>query len=178
VWLYLESRQDREITLHAKKAPTFVSDAMPGDIRATIAAMKKSPAASRAGERLEEFVGSGRLRLAEHYFWNGPRHFPDMPDELRAVIAEADLTLLKGDVNFRRLVEDRAWPFHTDLASLTDWFPGTFAVLRTLKSEVAADIPPELVRSVQGQDSAWLSNGRWSYVRLVPLRGNGNAPCP
>ncbi|MDR2588565.1 MAG: protein-glutamate O-methyltransferase family protein [Spirochaetales bacterium] len=167
VRLYLASRADRRITLHAKASPTFVSDAMPKDIAFAIAAMKKFSVFRKTGEALEEFLASGRLKVLEHYFWNGPKHFPEMPPRLREELCASDICILKGDANFRRLIEDRAWPFDTDLSLLTSWFPGNFAVLRTLKSEVAADIPPELSARLNREDPSWLTNGRWGYVRLV-----------
>jgi hypothetical protein len=167
VWLYLESRPDRQVVLHAKKAPTFVSDAMIKDVSATVEKLKSLPGASRAGQRLEDFLRAGRLRLLDHYFWNGPKHFPDLPEDIREELSSADITLLKGDANFRRLIEDRSWPFAANLAELTPWFPGTYAVLRTLKSEVAADIPEALSQKMYREDPAWLTNGRWGCVRLV-----------
>jgi hypothetical protein len=39
--------------------------------------------------------------------------------------------------------------------------------LRTLKSEVAAGIKPEVLEEVVKSDSAWLTNGQWGVVQLV-----------
>jgi uncharacterized protein with ATP-grasp and redox domains len=167
-WLYLASDPARQIVLHAKKAPTFVSDALRKDIYKTAAKLKSRPSLKSIGTDIETFIAQGRLRPADHHFWNGPQHFPDMPEELRQDIARADITLLKGDANFRRMTEDRHWPLSTNLEKLTSWFPGTYAILRTLKSETATDIPEELSSRLTQTDPHWLTNGRWGFVRLVP----------
>jgi uncharacterized protein with ATP-grasp and redox domains len=171
VRLYLASDPARQVVLHAKKYPMFVSDAMIKDIRITAEKLKSLAPAAGTGSGIETFLERGRLRLADHYFWNGPRHFPAMPEDIRRDIAGADLTLLKGDANFRRMTEDRHWPFSVNLETLTSWFPGDFAILRTVKSETAADIPEELSARVKRQDPGWLTNGRWGLIRLVSCTG-------
>ncbi|MDR1933582.1 MAG: protein-glutamate O-methyltransferase family protein [Spirochaetales bacterium] len=167
VWLYLASDPGRRAVLHAKKAPTFVSDAMIKDIRGAAAKLGSVRFSARIGEDLQRFLCGGRLRLADHYFWNGPKHFPKMPQEIREDLAGADVTLLKGDANFRRMIEDRSWPFSVNLETLTGWFPGNYAILRTLKSEAATDIPGGLSARMDAQDPGWLTNGRWGFIRRV-----------
>jgi uncharacterized protein with ATP-grasp and redox domains len=171
VWRYLVSGPSRTAVLHAKLAPTFVSDALVKDLRATATKLKDLPPAGRIGEDLEAFLAEGRLLAKDHYFWNGPKHFPAMPAGLRAVLAGADLVLLKGDANFRRIIEDRRWPFSVNLETLGSWFPADFAVLRTLKSEVAADIPGGIASRMDREHPGWLTDGRWGYVRLVLCKG-------
>ena len=55
------------------------------------------------------------------------------------------LTLFKGDLNYRRLVGDRAWPPSTPFADAVSYFPGPVAALRTLKSEVVTGVEASLV---------------------------------
>ena len=167
-WLYLRISPAGQVVLHAKRAPMFVSDATVRDVEETIRALKNTPACRDIGAGLEDYIASGRLLLRDHFFWNGPLHFPDLPADIRADLAESDLTIFKGDANFRRLIEDRAWPYDTALERLVSWFPGSLAVLRTLKSEVAADIPPELSERLFAEDPDWLTDGRWGVVRVVP----------
>ncbi|MDR1626743.1 MAG: protein-glutamate O-methyltransferase family protein [Spirochaetia bacterium] len=169
--LYLASDPARRLVLHAKKYPTFVSDATIQDVRITAEKLKSSAAAASTGGEIETFLGQGRLRLADHYFWNGPLHFPAMPEDLRRDLAGSCLTLLKGDANFRRMTEDRRWPFSVRLDGLTSWFPGNHAILRTLKSETASDIPEGLSARMGQEDPGWLTNGRWGLVRLVSCTG-------
>ncbi|MCL1817599.1 MAG: damage-control phosphatase ARMT1 family protein [Spirochaetaceae bacterium] len=170
-WLCLSSGSRRTVVLHAKAAPFFVSDALVKDVLNTAAMLRSLPASRGMGEDLEGFLASGRLLCRDHYFWNGPKHFPDMPESLRAELGGADIVLLKGDANFRRMTEDRRWPVSVNLEELTGWFPADFAILRTFKSEVAADIPGELAARMDKENPGWLTDGRWGCARLVSRTG-------
>ena len=59
-----------------------------------------------------------------------------MPADLAEEFAASSLTLLKGDLNYRRLVGDRPGRRATPFADVTAYFPGPVAALRTLKSDV------------------------------------------
>jgi hypothetical protein len=164
----------RQVVLHAKRSPFYVSDARPADIEATIRAL--SGAANRrvgaAGSLLERLQAEGRLRILDHWFWNGPRFFRDLPAGLRSELGAADLVLLKGDANYRRLVGDRHWPPSTPLESLTSYFPAPLATLRTMKSEIVVDLSEALVRRLEREDPEWRTNGRRGLVRLVSRDGS------
>jgi hypothetical protein len=42
--------------------------------------------------------------VRSHWFWNSALHYTMLPVEMAAAIAEADIVLLKGDANYRRLL--------------------------------------------------------------------------
>ena len=46
-----------------------------------------------------------------------------MPPDLRDDFASADLTLMKGDLNYRRLVGDHLWPPTTPFTEVTVLLP-------------------------------------------------------
>ncbi|MBM4464331.1 MAG: protein-glutamate O-methyltransferase family protein [Chloroflexi bacterium] len=52
--------------------------------------------------------------------------------ELRE-LGRSNLVILKGDVNYRRLLDDRHWPHTMRLEEVGDYFPLPFLVLRTLR---------------------------------------------
>jgi uncharacterized protein with ATP-grasp and redox domains len=153
----------RRVVLHAKRSPFYVSDARPADVRATVRALAgdASPEVRAAGVLLE------RLEVREHWFWNGPRFFQDLPEPLHEELAASDLVLIKGDANYRRLVGDRHWPPGTPMEPLTAGFPAAFAVLRTMKSEIVVDLAAEQVQRLDCEDREWRTNGRRGLVRLV-----------
>jgi uncharacterized protein with ATP-grasp and redox domains len=159
----------RQVVLHAKRSPFYVSDARPADIEATIQALSDAadPQVGAAGQLLGRFLAEGRLRIRDHWFWNGPRFFRDLPADLRAELGAADLVLIKGDANYRRLVGDRHWPPSSSLESLTTHFPAPLAALRTMKSEIVVDLSEDQVERLQSEDPEWRTNGRRGLVRLV-----------
>jgi len=169
-FVFLSVMPGTRVVVHAKRAPMFVSDAMPKDLDATVKALEDGPV-RRIGRALSAFRRSSALQVRDHFFWNGPKHFTALPPDLSADLGASDLVIFKGDANFRRIVEDRKWPFDTPLEELTLGFPASFAVLRTLKSEVVTDIPRPLAERLFREDPNWLVNGRWGVVRVVETGG-------
>jgi uncharacterized protein with ATP-grasp and redox domains len=165
----LASDSAREIWLHVKSHPLFVSDALARDVRNTVAALAGSDdAPTRAlGERLREALQSEQVHVRPHRFWTSPLPGWKMPADLRAVLGEADLVISKGDANYRRLLGDRHWSFSAPLAAILAYFPAPLLLLRTLKSHVGAGIPPERMAAAQARDAAWTVSGRWGLVQMV-----------
>src|SRR5215467_14514342 len=60
------------------------------------------------------------------------------PDDMRALLAEADLVVAKGDANYRRALGDAHWPWTTPFVDIVSYFPTPLAFLRTCKAEVIA----------------------------------------
>ncbi|MFC9911304.1 damage-control phosphatase ARMT1 family protein [Streptomyces sp. NPDC059862] len=123
--------------LHVKPHPYYVSDATPADVLDALRRLTAAPGAARGyGRRLWAALTDGRLTVRAHPFSCGPLPYAEMPDDLRAEFAAATVTIVKGDLNYRRLVGDRLWPPTTPFPDVTGYFPGPVAALRTLKSDV------------------------------------------
>jgi hypothetical protein len=158
-----------EIHLHLKNQPFFVSDAMPKDVLHTIARLKATPAPALAalGLRLESHLANHRLFPNTDPFWTSWLMFRQMPPGLQAQLAQADLVLLKGDVNYRRLLDDLHWPHTTRMEDVTGYFPAPFATLRTLKGEIMVGLQPGQAEALQVEDPTWLINGKHGVIQLV-----------
>ena len=165
-WVVL-SRGDRKIVLHVKSVPFFVSDATRQDVEETIERVLGSETFGSWGKNLKRFLDLDRLEVRDHYFWNGPCHFSSLPKELEEEFAKSDLVIFKGDANYRRLLEDRKWPFLTSLETILSWFPTSLAVLRTLKSEILLGIPEERAVRMFEKEPSWLINGKWGIVQVL-----------
>jgi len=166
----LDRGRVRRVTFHLKNRPFFVSDAMPGDILAVIRLLTTqddAPGLARLGARLSDAVAGGRLILATQPFWTQPFGFRELPDDLRDDLKAADLVILKGDVNYRRLLDDRHWPPSTPLAVAAADFPRPFLILRTLKGEIIAGLAPDQAEARAAEDPTWLINGRRGLIHLV-----------
>lgn len=155
-----------EVHLHLKPHPTFVSDAMIKDVYHTIEFFLASQNQELIvfAQRLQEYLRLGRLLLREDYFWTSPLAFWEIPKPLKNEISNADLLFVKGDANYRKLLGDRHWDFTTDISDIICYLPIPMVALRTLKSEVAAGIEPEVVERLQESDPSWLTNGQWGLI--------------
>jgi hypothetical protein len=159
----------KQVKLHLKPHPTFVSDAMIQDVHYTIDFFANSNNwdVTFLANRLQEYLELGRLTLSSDYFWTSPLPFWEMPDTIRDDLAASNLTIIKGDANYRRLLGDRHWDYTTNINDIISYFPAPMLALRTLKSEVAAGIKPQIIQKVAPNDANWLTNGQWGVIQLV-----------
>jgi len=166
----LGTDQVQTVRFHAKLHPTFVSDATIADVHATLAWLRHHAdrALQTLGERLQACVLHGRFQVHTHPFWTSPLPLWAMPDDLRALLAEADVVLAKGDANYRRALGDAHWPFTTPLADVVSYFPAPIVFLRTCKAEVIAGLSSTQVHELSQRDPAWLTNGAWGVIQFVP----------
>ncbi|WP_433208043.1 damage-control phosphatase ARMT1 family protein [Dactylosporangium sp. CS-047395] len=148
------------VELHVKPAPYFVSDAMTADV---LDELGRFPADSAVGGRLRKALQTERLRLYTQSFYCAPLTFHDAPEELADRFAAAELTILKGDLNYRRLVGDRRWPVTTPFAEVSGYFPGPVAALRTLKSDVVAGLGAGVEERLP---ASWRTSGAFALVQV------------
>ena len=149
------------VTLHLKPLPHFVSDATVRDLADCFSAL----AGAGAGEAVDGLRGAaaeGRLRVEADDFWCAPLELRDAPLGLVA----ADLVVLKGDLNYRRLVGDAAWPASMPFADAVQ-LPGPVAVLRTLKSDVVVGADPAVVARLDADTPGWRSEGSRALVQVL-----------
>jgi hypothetical protein len=146
-----------------KDRPFFVSDAMPQDVQALLALLRAGP----LGQRLDEQVAAGRLELRDNPFWTSCLMFRTMPAPLAAELAGSNLVILKGDVNYRRLLSDAHWPYTARLEEIAAYFPAPFVALRTLKAEIVVGLEPGQAEEIAGQDPDWLIDGKRGIIQYV-----------
>ncbi len=158
----------REVHFHLKAHPTFVSDALVGDVRQTAVFLSsfEDPLPRELGIRLIEAISTGRLVLKENFFWNSPLPTWQMPGGLSSDLAGADLTISKGDAHFRRLLGDLRWEETTSFSRATSYFPSPLAALRVAKSEIAIGLRPGQVEELNRREPGWRSNGRWGMIQF------------
>ncbi|WP_220140279.1 damage-control phosphatase ARMT1 family protein [Kitasatospora acidiphila] len=154
-----------EMALWVKPQPYYVSDAMMADVLAAVGRLRRSKAGA-IGDRLWRAIGDGTLTVRTHAFFCAPLPYHELPAELAAEFAGATLTILKGDLNYRRLVGDRLWPPTTPFAEAAGHFPSPVAALRTLKSDVVTGLPEAAVRELDGTGEAWRTSGRYGVVQV------------
>ena len=176
-WHFLSS-SDCVFHFHAKKHPIYVSDATPMDVEKTVSAIASDSDGifSAFGLKLLGFLKSGRMHVHSHHFWNSALHYNELPSDIKNDLMRSDLIILKGDVNYRRLLQDRRWHSCESLQELTPYFPSPFAMLRTMKSEIVVDIPRAQARLLSQTDPEWRVNGKRGIVQLVDRDNVGRTP--
>jgi len=164
----LRSPAAPRVRVHCKPQPFFVSDATLRDCRETIEHLDQHAhaAVSAWGRRLAAAESDGRLELTTHPFWCRAQHLTELPVDLRALLQKAKLLVLKGDLNYRRYLEDRAWPHDMPAASLRlRGLPPALAV-RVLKSDVMVGLPPDRAAALAARAPDWLTSGAFAAIQL------------
>ena len=159
-----------QATIHLKNCPFFLSDAMPKDLLASVQLLKVSSflPAAQVGQRLEEFISSGRIQLKSDPLWTSGLTYMDAPAEIDRTLANADLAIFKGDLNFRRLLGDYHWDSTTLLEDILIYLHVPVVVLRMLKSQIAAGLSTDQANRLDETDPKWLINGKHGIIQLIP----------
>ncbi|WP_405664152.1 damage-control phosphatase ARMT1 family protein [Streptomyces sp. NBC_01166] len=175
----LEHGHADRVVLHVKPGPYYVSDAMTADVVDCLRRLNSAPGEAGAiGVRVWEAMGTGRLEVRTHPFFCAPFPYERMPGDLRAELGAATLTILKGDLNYRRLVGDRLWPATTPFADLTAYFPSAVAALRTLKSDVVVGLDPRTLESLDRSGREWRTSGTHALVQVRSRPGGAVLSAP
>ncbi|MET7717434.1 damage-control phosphatase ARMT1 family protein [Streptomyces sp. NPDC005407] len=163
----LEHRHAEQVVLHIKPYPYYVSDAMTSDVVDCLHRLTRAPGeAGRIGGRLWEAMATGRLDVRTHSFFCAPLPYEEMPEDLRKEFEAVTLTILKGDLNYCRLVGDRMWDATAPFADLTGNFPGAVAALRTLKSDVIVGLEQGTLEALERSGAAWRTSGTHALIQV------------
>ncbi|KAF2654284.1 DUF89-domain-containing protein [Lophiostoma macrostomum CBS 122681] len=200
------------IVLHPKSIPWFVSDVLPQDFAALLVALADPQAfysqlsdsdkeAGKVASPLSDSDVSNLKFLFEHWsrlhtegqlvlrpntfwtaagsYWRLPKTEPSLHDDLQ----QSELVVFKGDLNYRKLTGDAAWPASTPFEeAIGPLGPGSgvrVLALRTCKADVVVGLPEgedERVKATEGGggDSGarkWAWSGKWAVVQF----SNGKA---
>nr|CCA26272.1 conserved hypothetical protein [Albugo laibachii Nc14] len=159
------------VVFHTKLNPMYISDAIPTDVLEHIQAMQRSDRTEniqRLGHRLSEYINQGKFRVRPDIFWNQYHFYYEMPTSVLEQFSSSkvSLVLIKGDLNYRRLLGDRMWPATISMRSAVPYFPVSFVALRTLKSDPIVGIDPKVLPSLTS-DEKWRVNGVRGVIQSV-----------
>ncbi|HLS75442.1 MAG TPA: damage-control phosphatase ARMT1 family protein [Nocardia sp.] len=166
----LTARGVRAVALHLKPQPYYVSDATMADLLTLLERLCGHPGEHirRIGVRLRAAIAGGVLSVRTHPFYCSPLEYRDMPGDLARELAGSTITVLKGDLNYRRLVGDRYWPATTEFATCVDYFPSPVLALRTAKSDVAVGLSAARVAELDAGEPRWRTSGEHAVIHAAP----------
>ena len=178
----IESGYAKKVVLHGKRMPWFVSDVMLEDLKHLIEGFATGTIYDdidpvdkeelrKAGEHWQGLIQSGRLEFRAELFWTTQHPFGRLPIVEPALfedLADADLVVYKGDLNYRKLTYDGMWPHSTPfsealgpLAKKHDGQGVRTLVLRTAKADVCVGLKPGQERSFE---EGWTRYGKYAVV--------------
>lgn len=163
----LDKKLTESITCYLKNQPFFVSDAQTKDFQKTVEFLSTSPnkSAKNLAERMKNRIKSGEVKIEAPDFLTTSCSFREMPKTLIDQINKHNFTILKGDVNFRRLVGDHHWEPTTPFEKAAGYFYTPFMSLRTIKSELIVGLSDEILNALETEaEEDWLINGKRGMI--------------
>ena len=178
----VESGYAQKIVFHGKRMPWFVSDAMTEDLHYLIEGFLNGTTYNdindtdknelqEAGRYWRGLIQSDKLEFRTELFWTTQHPFGRLPivePGLFEDLADADLVIYKGDLNYRKLTYDGLWPHSTPfsqalgpLAKKHDGQGIRSLVLRTAKADVCVGLKPGQETDLE---EGWTRHGKYAVV--------------
>lgn len=168
-----------EVIFHVKKYPFFVSDATENDFGFLLQSILTK---DKDIEECRDYLNSGKIKVETNDFWTSPRTFNELKEadsDLYKELTKSSLIIVKGDLNYRRLVEDKNWNYDESFIKLTENVFGDVPILapRVIKSDVLVGVSSamyHLAKSTESVNSSiensFKANGKWAVIHFNPKK--------
>ncbi|BHF61844.1 hypothetical protein SprV_0100482300 [Sparganum proliferum] len=191
----LSSHLAERIVFYPKSLPWFVSDVTPKDLDWLLGEGLPSMASineiePEARESISSWAKKWRLRFEGgsfstivHPFWTLPLGYNYLqstaPDLFRSLTQEASVTIFKGDLHYRKLLEDRSWAANSEDTKFVfgRCFPpasdasrdscALILALRVAKSDVAVGVSGDRLSELCTEDPDWWTKGRYGFAQII-----------
>ena len=167
----------KKVVFHLKPCPFFVSDATIDDFSKLVAALTKNG----KNTELLDFISKKKIEVSPDDFWVEPYYFDKMPDGLKNHFDKSNLVIIKGDLNYRRLVgdfnthcDDKEKSSVKEVETLEErcLFRNKsnqnipLVAPRVLKSDVFVGIDSVFEAIGRNSDSQFKTDGKWGVIAL------------
>lgn len=160
------------VRFHGKLIPWFISDVTMTDWQWSLDQLATSSTAAlcQLAQRWQQYLSDGVWQFSAHPFWTLPHDYasmksvaPDLYDDL----VTAGLVIFKGDLNYRKLVGDLAWPTTTAFSvALRGFTPAPLCCVRTLKCDLAVGLAEGQAESTRAQYADWMIDGSYAVIQF------------
>lgn len=163
----------RTIHFHVKHIPWFISDVIERDIYWTLYQLGKTSDKDIQGlvNNWKEHFKTGRWIIIVRKYWVLPIGFSRMKEIdpiLYKMLEETKIIIVKGDLNYRKLLEDKNVDPSTQFSAVLDKFhPSDMMLVRIMKCDVACNIPHHIVQKYEKLDKNWMDCGRYGLIQFT-----------
>nr|QZL12167.1 glutamate O-methyltransferase [Rhagovelia obesa] len=161
------------IRLRVKRIPWFVSDVTRSDLKHTLHRLSTidSSLCQFFAKRWQEYLDKGLWTVHDDSFWTLGLSFDEMStydSSLYNSLSEAFLIIFKGDLNYRKLIQDTNWETTTPMSEAVGRFrPAPFVALRTLKADTIAGLHPGTAAKLDSETPDWLVSGKYGVIQFL-----------
>lgn len=134
------------ITLHAKAYSWFISDVTKFEFDYLLKQIQKSNSiiSNNFLKRIKTYIKEEKIKLEyDNLFWTSPYSYDQMeaidPLLYKNFEENSSLVILKGDLNYRKLIGDLDWPFDIELKlAARNFHPTSVCAIRCIKADLIA----------------------------------------
>ncbi|XP_062133355.1 damage-control phosphatase ARMT1 [Drosophila sulfurigaster albostrigata] len=170
----LETGLAHKVRFHAKSIPWFVSDVTAADFHWMLNSFLRNKLVelSSFGHKMRSLLRDQRLELCSiNDFWTKPTGFSSMRQLSPCLYVElsfSTLVIFKGDLNYRKLLDDinrsSTTPFRDCLGG---FMPTSICALRVIKSDIYSGMPLCTVDWLTEDDPHWMMRGEKAVIQLA-----------
>lgn len=169
----IETKLATKVRFNVKPIPWFISDVTPHDFKWTLEYLRNhsSKNLQDVGKKWSKMVENGQFEMTFDYFWTSPYEFYRMQEinpKLYEQIGEAQLLIIKGDLNYRKLIGDFTWEFTEDFdVCLRGFRPTNLVSLRTVKADMICGMKHGKAKELFAKDPGWMLTGDYGLIQFA-----------
>ena len=161
-WI-LSKTNTKTVNLHFKTFPYFVSDAMIKDFHFLLWELSADKRGGKFCNAIYNYISRANVVLYEDDYWTDTNDFSIIPENIKRIFSKSDIIIFKGDLNYRKLAEDRHWNHNTETKEIITYKQNNCLIIRVLKSEIITNL-----NNIPGAgNNEWMYNGRFGIIQLV-----------
>ncbi|XP_055382714.1 damage-control phosphatase ARMT1-like [Condylostylus longicornis] len=169
----IEHKLATKIRFYIKAIPWFISDTTPEDFEWVLKYLyeNNNEELKLIGNKWKSLVDQGKFILLEpDRFFISPYEYYRMKEiapHLYDKLSEAHLLIIKGDLNYRKLLGDFTWDYTEKFETCLRGFnPTNICSLRTVKADLICGLEEGLAEKLFEKDSNWMLTGEYGTVML------------
>ncbi|KAH8290189.1 hypothetical protein KR054_000925 [Drosophila jambulina] len=190
----IEQRLATKVRFHVKAHPWFVTDVTEKDFKWTIEYLSQHAdyIINLLGKKFMQFLDEGKFELAPtSHFWTSPHAFhrcdrwikysvlyllppynffsmTQTDPDLYSALQRSKLVVFKGELNYRKLLQDVCWASTLELSTcLRGFLPSNICVLRRVKSEIISGLGEGTAQALASKDPHWMVSGSYGLIQFV-----------
>ncbi|XP_022233748.2 damage-control phosphatase ARMT1 [Drosophila obscura] len=163
-----------KVCFHVKAHPWFVTDVTARDFQWTLEYLSQHSdyIISLIGKKFLQFLEEGKFELAPiSHFWTSPYAYYRMRDtdpDLYSSLQQSKLIVFKGDLNYRKLLQDVCWDSTQDMNTcLRGFLPSNMCAVRRIKEEVICGLAEGVSETLSRKDPHWMISGNYGVIQFV-----------
>ena len=93
---------------------------------------------------------------------------PFVEPGLYETLSEAHLVLVKGDLNYRKLLRDFNCPVDEEFSKTLGGFgPTSLCSLRTVKADLICGVSPQIIKEIYEKQPNWMISGDYGSIHFA-----------